>query len=108
MHTGTMLAEAIKSDGVEEIYKLGEAATARDCGSAGNAGSISIEGEIDIFDDDYMDRIDKIKLPNTKLQLLQKLLKKALDEFNKTNKTKGIDFIQRFQSLVDKYNERNP
>ena len=85
-----MLAEAIKSDGVEEIYKLGE----------------SQEGEIDIFDDDYMDRIDKIKLPNTKIQLLQKLLKKALDEFKKTNKTKGIDFTQRFQSLVEKYNER--
>ncbi|PVZ65660.1 type I restriction endonuclease subunit R [Pelagibaculum spongiae] len=85
-----MIAEAIKSDGVEEIFKLGEdGATA-----------------IDIFDDDYMEKIDKIKLPNTKIQLLQKLLKKALEEFKKTNKSKGVDFTKKFQSLVDKYNER--
>ena len=85
-----MLAEAIKSDGVEEIFKLGE-------GSA---------TEIDLFDDDYLERIDKIKLPNTKIQLLKKLLAKALSEFKKTNKVKAVDFSKRFQSLVEKYNER--
>ncbi|WP_066015223.1 type I restriction endonuclease subunit R [Endozoicomonas atrinae] len=85
-----MLAEAIKSDGVEEIFKLGEDSAT----------------EIDIFDDDYLDRIDKIKLPNTKIQLLKKLLAKALDEFKKTNKAKGVDFSKRFQSLIEKYNER--
>ena len=85
-----MIAEAIKSDGVEEVYKLGE----------------SQEGEIDIFDEDYMAKIDKIKLPNTKIQLLQKLLKKALEEFKKTNKAQAVDFTKRFQSLVEKYNER--
>ncbi|WP_245673248.1 type I restriction enzyme endonuclease domain-containing protein [Endozoicomonas ascidiicola] len=85
-----MLAEAIKSDGVEEIFKLGEESAS----------------EIDIFDDDYIDRIDKIKLPNTKIQLLKKLLAKALAEFKKTNKAKGVDFSRRFQSLIEKYNER--
>ena len=85
-----MIAEAIKSDGVEEIFKLGDDSAT----------------EIDIFDDDYMDRIDKIKLPNTKIQLLKKLLAKALAEFKKTNKAKGVDFSKRFQSLVEKYNER--
>ena len=85
-----MLAEAIKSDGVEEIFKLGE-------GSA---------TEIDLFDDEYLERIDKIKLPNTKIQLLKKLLAKALSEFKKTNKAKAVDFSKRFQSLVEKYNER--
>ncbi len=85
-----MLAEAIKSDGVEEIFKLGE-------GSA---------TEIDLFDDDYLERIDKIKLPNTKIQLLKKLLAKTLSEFKKTNKVKAVDFSKRFQSLVEKYNER--
>lgn len=85
-----MLAEAIKSDGVEEIFKLGE-------GSA---------TEIDLFDDDYLERIDKIKLPNTKIQLLKKLLAEALSEFKKTNKVKAVDFSKRFQSLVEKYNER--
>ncbi|MDO6749471.1 type I restriction enzyme endonuclease domain-containing protein, partial [Gilvimarinus sp. 1_MG-2023] len=51
-----MIAEAIKSDGVEEIFKLGEEASTGD-------------GAIDIFDEDYLAKIDKIKLPNTKIKL---------------------------------------
>jgi type I restriction enzyme, R subunit len=85
-----MIKEALLSEGVEEIFKLGE-----------NQGK-----DIDIFSDEYMARIDKIKLPNTKLKLLQQLLKKAIDEFKKVNKIKGIDFTKRFKALVDKYNER--
>jgi type I restriction enzyme R subunit len=85
-----MIQEALKSDGVEEIFKLGdEAAT-----------------EIDLFDDDYLDKIDKIKLPNTKIKLLQQMLKKAIEDFKKINKIKSLDFTQKFQSLVNTYNER--
>ena len=84
-----MISDALKADGVEEIFKLG-----------------SDEGEIDIFDDAYLEKIDKIKLPNTKIQLLQQMLAKAIGEFKKVNKAQGIDFSKRFKALVDKYNER--
>ena len=53
-----------------------------------------------------MAKIDKIKLPNTKIKLLQQLLKKAIDEFKKINKIKGIDFTRKFKKLLEKYNER--
>lgn len=86
-----MIKEALLSDGVEEVFKLGENEADKD---------------IDIFSDEYMARIDKIKLPNTKIKLLQQLLKKAIDEFKKVNKIKGIDFTKRFKALLDKYNER--
>jgi type I restriction enzyme R subunit len=85
-----MIREALKSDGVEEIFKMGE----------GKAGAV------DIFDDDYMAKIEKIKLPNTKVKLLQQLLAKAIDDFKKVNKAKGIDFSKKFKALVDMYNER--
>jgi type I restriction enzyme R subunit len=85
-----MIREAIKSDGVEEIYQLGEEKS----------------HEIDLFDEDYLDKINGVKLPNTKIKLLQQLLKKAIDEFKKTNRAKGIDFSRKFQSLVEQYNER--
>lgn len=85
-----MLQDAIESDGVEEIFKLGD----------------DNQTEIDIFSDDYMAKIDKIKLPNTKIKLLQKLLAKAIDDVKKINKITGIDFSKRLQSIVDKYNER--
>jgi type I restriction enzyme, R subunit len=86
-----MIAEALRADGVEEIFKLGEdKADAQD-----------------IFDDDYLAKIEKIKLPNTKIKLLQQLLAKALADFKKVNRAKSIDFTQQFQALVDKYNERD-
>ena len=85
-----MLQEAIESNGVEEIFKLGDAN----------------QTEIDIFSEDYMAKIDKIKLPNTKIKLLQKLLAKAIDDVKKINKITGIDFSKRLQFIVDKYNER--
>lgn len=85
-----MIDEAIQSDGVQEIFKLG------------NNG----EGKIDIFDEDYLAKIEKIKLPNTKIKLLQQLLAKAIGEFKRVNKTKGIDFSKKMNSLVKKYNER--
>lgn len=85
-----MIKEAIQSEGVEEIYKLGE----------------KNESKIDIFDEDYLAKIDKIKLPNTKIKILQKLLAKAIDEFKKVNKAKGIDFTKKMNKLVESYNER--
>ena len=85
-----MIKEALHSDGVEEIFKMGD-----DKASG-----------VDIFDEDYLAKIDKIKLPNTKIKLLQQLLAKAIDDFKKINKTKGIDFAKKFKALVDLYNER--
>ncbi|WP_237057427.1 type I restriction endonuclease subunit R [Microbulbifer sediminum] len=85
-----MIAEALKADGVEEIFKLGE----------------DESGETDIFADDYLAKIEKIKLPNTKIKLLQKLLAQAIEDFKKINKTKGMDFSEKFRKLVDHYNER--
>ena len=85
-----MLQDAIESEGVEEIFKLGD----------------DNETEVDIFSDDYMAKIDKIKLPNTKIKLLQKLLAKAIDDIKKINKITGVDFSKRLQFIVDKYNER--
>ncbi|WP_178988642.1 type I restriction endonuclease subunit R [Winogradskyella schleiferi] len=86
-----MIKEALQSDGVEEIFKLGDDA----------------QKEIDIFDEAYLAKIEKIKLPNTKIKLLQQLLQKAIDELKKTNKIQGIDFSKKFKSIVDKYNERS-
>lgn len=86
-----MIEEAIKSEGVEEIFKLGEEETT----------------QIDIFDEDYLAKIEKIKLPNTKIKLLQKLLAKAIDDIKRVNKMMGVDFSKRMQMLVEKYNERD-
>lgn len=86
-----MIKNALQSDGVDEIFKMGEAT----------------EKEQDIFDEDYLAKIDKIKLPNTKIKLLQQLLARAINEMKKVNKVKGVDFSKKMESLVNKYNQRD-
>lgn len=86
-----MIKDALQSDGVEEIFKLGE----------------EVETEQDIFDEDYLAKIDKIKLPNTKIKLLQQLLAKVIGEIRKVNRVKGIDFSRKMQAIVDRYNNRD-
>jgi type I restriction enzyme R subunit len=85
-----MVQAALQSDGVEEVFKLGEDAAT----------------QVDIFNDDYLERIASITLPNTKIKLLQQLLAKAIGDLKKVNKVKGVDFSKKFQSLVERYNSR--
>ncbi len=85
-----MIEKAIQSEGVEEIFKMGEDDNA----------------QIDLFDEDYLDKINKIKLPHTKIQLLQKLLQKAIGQVSKVNKVQGVNFTEKLNYIVTKYNER--
>ena len=86
-----MIEDALISDGVEEIFKIDENST---------------DKSIDIFDESYLEKIEKIKLPNTKIKLLQRLLSQAITEYKKTNLIKGVDFSKKLKNLVDLYNER--
>ena len=58
MYIGGGTPTTMLGNGIEEIIKLGD----------------EENKEQDIFDLDYLANIDKVKLPNTKIQLLQKLL----------------------------------
>ena len=86
-----MIKDALQSDGVQEIFKLGN----------------ENETEQDLFDEDYLAKINKIKLPNTKIKLLQQLLAKVIVEIRKVNKVKGVDFTKKMQVLVERYNQRD-
>jgi len=83
-----MIADAIQADGVEELFATGK------------------NIDIDIFSNEYMERISKIPLPNTKIKILQQLLSQAIDEFRKVNKIKGIEFAERLKKVVEDYNNR--
>lgn len=86
-----MIEEALRSDGVEEILKIGDEA----------------KSEQDLFDEEYLTKINNIKLPNTKIKLLQKLLAKAIGQLRKINRIKGINFSNQMQELVNRYNNRS-
>lgn len=84
-----MIEEAIQSEGVEEIIQIG-----------------NDKENLDVLSEEYMERLGKLKLPNTKVKLMERLLKTVITEFKKVNKVKGVDFSKRLSALVDKYNER--
>lgn len=83
-----MLEGAIQSDGIEELFETGK--------------HISV----DIFSDEYVNKINAIQLPNTKIKILQRLLSQAIDEFKKVNKIMGVEFSDRLKRVVDEYNNR--
>ncbi|MGL5013107.1 MAG: type I restriction endonuclease subunit R, partial [Bacteroidales bacterium] len=83
-----MLEGAIQSDGIEKLFETGK--------------HISV----DIFSDEYMDKINAIQLPNTKVKILQRLLSQAIDEFKKVNKIMGVEFADRLKKVIDDYNNR--
>lgn len=79
---------AIQSDGIEELFETGK--------------HISV----DIFSDEYLDKINAIQLPNTKIKVLQRLLSQAIDEYKKVNRIMGMEFSDRLKRVVDEYNNR--
>ena len=72
-----MLQDAIKSEGVEEVFST--------------KAEVNAEA-VDLFSDEYLVRISRIKLPNTKVKILAQLLKKKVNEFKRVNKIKAKTF----------------
>ena len=61
---------------------------------------------VDIFSDEYLDKINAIQLPDTKIKVLQRLLSPAIDEYKKVNRIMGMEFSDRLKRVVDEYNNR--
>lgn len=86
-----LIEEAIISNGVEDIFNDQVRMRAR---------------EINIFSTDFIEKLDKLELPNTKIKILENLLKTAIADYKRTNKIKGIEFSEKLQNLIDTYNNR--
>lgn len=90
-HVAGMVKDALISETVEEIANIGVAA----------------ESEIDLLSADYMKRLAQLPEKNTKVRLMEQLLKKVIESMRKVNKQKGIDFTKRLEDIVKRYNDRS-
>ena len=88
-HVAQMINEAIKADGVEELFQVGK------------------NVNFDLFSPAYLEKINNIKLPNTKIKILQQLLHQVIGEYKKVNKIKAMEFSERLNKLVEAYNDRH-
>ena len=86
-----MLKDALLSDAVEEVAKIG----------------VATDEEIDLLSLEYMKRLDLIPYKNTKVKLMEQLLKQVIESLQKVNKQKGVDFTKRLEDIVKKYNDRS-
>jgi len=85
-----MIEEAIRSEGIEEIIQVGDD-----------------QENLDVLSEEYMQRLARLPFPNTKVKLLERLLRMVISEFKKVNKMKGVDFTERLNALVTRYNDRS-
>ena len=83
-----MVEEAIKVQGVESLF-------------------CEEESEEEIFDDDFIKKLEHIKMPNTKFQMLVKMLKRAISEYKRVNKVAAKKFEELLQKTIDEYNTRD-
>lgn len=90
-HVAGMVKDALISETVEEIANIGVAA----------------ESEIDLLSSDYMKRLAQLPEKNTKVRLMEQLLKKVIESMRKVNKQKGVDFTKRLEDIVKRYNDRS-
>ena len=82
-----MVREAIMCTGVESLLQT--------------------DPEIEIFEEDFVKHLEEIKMPNTKFQLLVKMLAKAIKEYSKTNKIAAKKFEDMLKELIQQYNDRD-
>lgn len=81
-----MVEEALKYNNVESILEDGE--------------------EMDIFSPEFTERLDDIKMPASKLEMLIKLLRRQITEYGRTNQIAAKKYQEMLEETIRKYHER--
>ena len=87
-HVEQMVKEAISCTGVESLLDTDK------------------DPEL-IFSEDFEDRLKEVKLPNTKFQMLVKMMKRAIREYSRVNKLAAKKFDEMLAEIVKEYNNRD-
>ncbi|WP_278748400.1 type I restriction enzyme endonuclease domain-containing protein, partial [Parasutterella excrementihominis] len=61
----------------------------------------------EIFSKSFLKELEKQVKPNSRFQLLVKMLQKEIREYGKTNGLKAKEFSERLKEIVDRYNNRD-
>ena len=85
-HVSKMVEEALKYNNVESVLEEGD--------------------EMDIFGPEFTERLEDIKMPATKLEVLIKLLRKQITEYGKTNQVASKKFQEMLEATIKQYHER--
>lgn len=68
---------------------------------------VDAQKSIDIFSEEFNEKLMGIKLPISKFNALLKMVRKAIKEYGKTNRVKSLEFAEKLRQVVDRYNSRD-
>ena len=63
--------------------------------------------QIDMLATQYMEKLKRLPYKNTKVKLMEQLLKRVIDSVKKVNKVKAVSFTERLNVIIDQYNDRS-
>ena len=63
--------------------------------------------QIDLLASQYMEKLRRLPYKNTKVKLMEQLLRRVIDSVKKINKVKATSFTDRLNDIIDKYNDRS-
>ncbi len=63
--------------------------------------------QIDMLATQYMEKLKKLPYKNTKVKLMEQLLKRVIDSVKKVNKVKAVSFTERLNVIINQYNDRS-
>ena len=81
-----MVAEALKCNAVVDI--------------------LDNDAEENIFSPEFIEQLDNIKLPATKLEVLIKMLRKSIKEYKETNKIAAEKYEELLNNTIEEYHNR--
>ena len=61
--------------------------------------------QIDLLATQYMEKLKRLPYQNTKVKLMEQLLKRVIDSVKRVNKVKAVSFTDRLKGIIDKYND---
>ena len=81
-----MVQEALKYNNVESILEDGE--------------------EMDIFGPEFIERLDGVRMPASKLEMLIKLLRQQITEYGKINQVASKKYLEMLSATIKDYHDR--
>ncbi len=81
-----MVEEALKYNQVESVLDRGE--------------------EEDIFSPEYFEKLSDVKMPATKLELLVKILRQQIKEYEKVNQVAAKSYKEMLEATIEEYHNR--
>lgn len=63
--------------------------------------------QIDMLASQYMEKLQRLPYKNTKVKLMEQLLKRVIASVKMVNKVKAVSFTERLNGIIEKYNDRS-